>query len=517
MSYLSSVVEGAIGDLRERSRKRLYQSDPNAWLSDVLGKRWYSKQLEIVEDFLVSPRVAVKSANGCGKSAVVADLITWQVAVSNPHDTLCIVSAPTLSQIEKVIFAYLKVNKGLASSAGLDLPGRITETLAWKLDGGEGSEFLVFGKRPSDRDIVSSFQGTRKLRTMVFLDEAGGLPADMFTAAEAVATGQDSRILAIGNPDRRGTEFHRIFTDPVLSQDWSLHTIGAFDLPTFTGEDVYEDEHKQELLLAGLTSVDWVEHKKRAWGVDSARYKSKVLGEFPDEADNTFFGQDVIDAAYECTLEPADDVRPILGVDIARFGSDESRMYINYGGQIRIYEDGSEDAGAWSKTDLITTARKIHEAAVRVGAKLVNVDANGVGGGVVDALLTLSEFRDATYDVGSIMTANSSPDSLRWFNQRAYLYDMLREGMVSGKYDLDFDDVQLREELISQTYKFSTRGSIQITSKDDMKKMGLKSPDALDAVLLSTIDFVTTDSPNVGDVVGFEPEFESSFYSESFW
>lgn len=342
MSSLSDVVDLAIGDLRERSRKRLYKDDPQAWLSDVLNKQWYSKQEEIVQDFLHSPRIAVKSANGCGKSAVVADLITWQVAVSDPAETLCIVSAPTLSQIEKVIFAYLKVNKGVALGNGVSLPGRITETLAWKLDSEQGSQFLVFGKRPSDRDIVSSFQGTRKLRTMVFLDEAGGLPADMFTAAEAVATGSDSRILAIGNPDRRGTEFHKIFTDTHLSQDWSLHTISAFDLPTFTGENVYDNETQQSNLLNSLTSVEWVEHKQRAWGVDSARYKAKVLGEFPDEADNTFFSQEVIDRAYDIDIVEDDAIRPILGVDVARFGSDENRMYINRGGRVRLYDDGTE-------------------------------------------------------------------------------------------------------------------------------------------------------------------------------
>ena len=518
MSYLGSVVEGALDDLRERSRKRIYQVDPQAWLSDVLGKRWYSKQEQIVDDFLSSQRIAVKSANGCGKSFMVSDLITWQVAVSDPRETLCIVSAPTLSQIEKVIFAYLKVNKSTARAHGLDLPGRITETLAWKLDGDEGSEFLVFGKRPSDRDIVSSFQGTRKLRTMVFLDEAGGLPAEMFTAAEAVATGADSRILAIGNPDRRGTEFHKIFTDPRLSQDWSLHTISAFDLPTFTGEVVYQDAEQQEALLGGLTSVDWVEHKKRAWGIDSARYKAKVLGEFPDEADNTFFSQEVIDRAVECDIVDDEAVRPILGVDVARFGSDENRMYINRGGRVRLYDDGTEESGAWSKTDLITTARKVHAAAQRVGARLVNVDVNGVGGGVVDALTTLAEFRDAVYDVGAIAGSNASPDNMRWFNARAWHYDTLRELMAEGKVDIAYEDTDLREQLVSQTYKFSAKGAVQITSKDDMRKNGLHSPDALDAAILSVIDFKDIDGPKPGEVIEYDfDELSNSFYSDNFW
>ena len=506
--YLSDVIGGAVGELRERSRLRLYRDDPHAWLSDVLGKRWYSRQGEIVDSFLGSSRTAVKSANGCGKSAVVADLITWIVATGEPSETLCIVSAPTLSQIEKVIFAYLKVNKGLAPG----LPGRITETLAWKLDGDNGSEFLVFGKRPSDQDIVSSFQGTRKRNTFVFLDEAGGLPQDMFTAAEAVATGAGSRILAIGNPDRRGTEFHRIFTDPKLSQDWSLHTISAFHLPTFTGEVVYPDEVKQEGLISGLTSVDWVEHKKRAWGEDSARYKSKVLGEFPDEADNTFFAQNVLDTAYETDIVEDGSVRPVLGLDVARFGSDENVLYENRGGRVRRVD-------AWSKVDLIDTARRVHVHAQRVAASVVNVDVNGVGGGVVDSLVRLDEFGDAVYRVGAINNSVSSPDPTRWLNARAWFYDTFRELMADGKIDLDFQDGELREELISQTYKFSPRGAIQMTSKDEMKRSGLGSPDNLDAAILSTIDmeWLGRSQPG-GVVVAVEDDIVShAFYDSEYW
>ena len=505
-TYSEALVTDALKELRLLSKNRIYQTDPHAWLSDVLGKRWYSKQEEIVDSFMSSTRTAVKSANGCGKSAVVADLITWIVATGEPSETLCIVSAPTLSQIEKVIFAYLKVNKGLAP----ELPGRITETLAWKLDGEQGSEFLVFGKRPSDQDIVSSFQGTRKRNTFVFLDEAGGLPQDMFTAAEAVATGAGSRILAIGNPDRRGTEFHRIFTDPKLMQDWSLHTISAFDLPTFTGEVVYAGETEQANLLAGLTSVDWVNHKKRAWGEDSARYKSKVLGEFPDEADNTFFSQTIIDTAYETQIEDDEAVRPVLGLDVARFGADENVLYMNRGGRVRLIDK-------WSKVDLIETARKVHEVAQSCMARVVNVDVNGVGGGVVDALVRLDEFSDAVYDVGAINGSHASPDSARWTNARAWHYDTFRELLQKGDIDLDFEDTQLRDELISQTYKFSQRGSITMTSKDDMRKSGLSSPDSLDAAILSTISHETAETVPTGTMFsGVEDDIvEHAFYSEA--
>lgn len=481
MKY-SGVAELALTEMQERSKKRIYRTDPHAWLSDVLDKRWYSRQEEIVDSFLAHPRTAVKSANGCGKSAVVADLITWWVSTFPPDETLAIVSAPTISQIEKVIFAYLKANHASAAVLGEPLVGEISEQLTWKfVNPSTGKkDFLAFGKRPSDTDIVSSFQGTRKLRTGVFLDEGGGLPADMFTAAEAVATGEYSRIITIGNPDRRGTEFHRIFTEPRLMAEWNRQTISAFDLPTFTGEKTYEDPVREERFLSSLTSQEWVEHKRRAWGEGDARWMSKVLGEFPGEADNTFFGQHVIDKAIDADIEEDMDIPPILGVDIARWGEDESVIYVNRGGLVRIHPDG-----VWGKCDVVDSADRIHMIATNMGASEVRVDSAGIGGGVFDIL---AHREDRQYQLIGVNGANASRDNQRWSNVRSYNHDYLREAMLAGKVDLDFDDKELRDELIAITYKFNNRGAIQITPKDEMRAALGGSPDRLDAVIYAVVD-----------------------------
>ena len=234
-----------------------------------------------------------------------------------------------------------------------------------------------------------------------------------------------------------------------------------------------------------------------------------MLGEFPDEADNTFFSQVIIDKAYETDIEDDEGVRPILGLDVARFGSDENVLYMNRGGRIRLVDK-------WSKVDLIETARRVHDVAQANIASVVNVDVNGVGGGVVDALLRLDEFSDAVYDVGAINGAHASPDSARWTNARAWHYDTFREGLADGAVDLDFEDTALRDELISQTYKFSQRGSITMTSKDEMRKSGVSSPDSLDAAILSFISHEDQQPFAKGDVfTGIEDELiEHSFYSE---
>lgn len=502
-STFNGIALKALEDMRRKSQLLEYRTNPEKWVNDVLGKRWYSKQREIAQAFLNNQRTAVKSGNGVGKSAIVADLITWVVATHDPKETLCIITAPTLSQIEKVIFAYLKANKTLASSRGFDLPGRITENLAWKLDGEMGSEFLVFGKRPADRDIISSFQGTRRTTTYVFMDEAGGLPSEMFVAAEAVATGADSKILAIGNPDHLGTEFFRIFTDVRFSQDWYTMTINVLDLPTFTGELVYPDEALQKTLLAGLTSVEWVEHKKRAWGEESGRYKAKILGEFPDVADNSFFGQISLDIGVDTDIPDDSAVRPVLGVDVARFGDDESVIYVNRGGRVRLYD-------VWGKVDTVVSARRVHEVASSLDAAEVRVDASGIGGAVFDMLDSLEEFADKRYVLIGIDGAARSPDPAQWANSRAYNHDSLRKQLLDGVLDIDFEDSELRDQLLMVTYRFNNRGAVQITPKDELRGVMGGSPDRLDALIYAVTDLGWLFNRGVetlkgGDRVSFDP------------
>lgn len=133
----------------------------------------------------------------------------------DPGEALAIVSAPSQAQIEKVTFRYLKSFKARAADRGFILPGTINESLEWWVPGPEGKLVLAYGRKPAAGQEVSTFQGIRSEhgKTFVFFDEAGGMSRGMWTAAEAVLTGADARLVAIGNPDDVGTEWQRIFTD----------------------------------------------------------------------------------------------------------------------------------------------------------------------------------------------------------------------------------------------------------------------------------------------------------------
>lgn len=483
---LIGVADDALGVMRNKRLQALYQKDFIAWQADVLGLRTYEKMQDIMNTALFGeiPRTAIKSSNGTSKSYSVSASVLWVGAVHEPGQALAIVSAPSQAQIEKVTFRYLKSFKGRAADRGYQLPGVINESLEWWVPGPEGKLVLAFGRKPAAGSEVSTFQGIRSEegKTFVFFDEAGGMSRNMWTAAEAVATGADARLIAIGNPDDVGTEWERIFKEKKYIGEFNHFTISSFDLPTFTDEMVYPDDPKmQSQMMKSLTQKSWVEHKKRIWGENDARYLSKVKGEFPTDGGFGFFPQSAMDKAHDLEIEPDGSKPIILGVDIARWGQDESVIASNQGGHVRVKD-------TWSKCDTVDSARRIHAYAQSVGAHEVRIDAGGVGGGVYDMLDRLEEFADKTYLLVGWDNGSSSPDITQWVNKRAYAHDSLRTQMVNKEIDLDYEDDVLRDELQIITYKFAPRGGIQITPKDDMKSEMGGSPDRLDAVIMAACD-----------------------------
>jgi len=561
----TSVFDAAISEMRRRSKLALYQRDFDAWNWDVLRMRDYAKIREIAHDSLFGDiqRTLTKSGNGVGKSSLMARLVLWAGSVFPEGDTVSIISAPSIPQLQKVTFAYLKTYHGRVSTEltpeSFRIPGRMDENLGWVSETKNGKIWLASGRKPPDQDAVSMFQGLRSMfgMTYVWFDEAGGMSKQMFTAAEAVMTGSKSRFAGIGNPDNASADWQQSFTDTMKAREYNLHTISAYDTPVFTGERVYprtpEGDIMEAQLLAALTSKEWVAHKTRIWATGGkiepdpdlprlrrfdrrvsstittidpetgaetvtesplkwdARGLSKVMGEFPGDSDYAFFPQEVVNTAQEFDKPEDGAIRPVLGVDIARFGADESVVFINRGGRARVHD-------SWAKTDTVESARRVHRLAQDANASEVRIDASGVGGGVFDMLKELAEFADKLYVLIGVDGGTRSPDIRRWANSRSHNHDQLRTLMATGKLDLDYDDKELNDQLLNTTFRFNHRGAIQITPKDEMRTVMDGSPDRLDALIYSVIDtsslFLPPDAIQPGDIVLQDPwEMET----DSWW
>jgi hypothetical protein len=79
-------------------------------------------------------------------------------------------------------------------------------------------------------------------------------------------------------------------------------------------------------------------------------------------------------------------------------------------------------------------------------------------------------------------------DEEDFVNLRAKGYWNLRERFQNGDIDIPAEGPEaedLAAQLISLIYKRTSKGKIQIESKDEMKRRGIGSPDEADAVMLA--------------------------------
>jgi len=477
MKLSRAVLEQAKTNALAMEKRELYKHDIALWAKERLGIHLWSKQVEIAQAIVKYKKVAVKSCHGSGKSYFGSILVAWWVDTRYGTEAVVVSTAPTYEQVNKILWRYIRQHWGKN-----DLLGNVTQTDEWKDAKGE---VVAWGRKPADTN-TQGFQGIHSSGgVLAVIDEACGVNETIFTGVEAITTGSGDRILAIANPDIPQSEFGRIFlkNDP----SWHKITISAFDTPNFT------DEHKDmpKEALQGLVSVEWVEDKKISWGEDSARYKSKILGEFTTDAGNTLFTMETLMRAHTTELELLTDEPPRLGVDVARFGEDYSVAYSYHQGRLRFEKK-------WSKTDAVDTAKIIRDLAFDLGCKEVRIDGVGLGGPIMDIVSRISDNR---YDVIGMIGNAASPDLDKWVNARAVWYDTMREKMYTGKIDLDPTDSHARDledELAMLEYFFSKRGGLQLMDKTEIRKITGKSPDFADAACYACAD------------LGYDPSLEEA-------
>ena len=416
-------------------------------------------------------------------------LASWWIATRYPNDpqqTVVVVTAPAFPQIKTNLFHELNVemtrskektysNGEPKGTAFQPLPGHISTSgnIAQWLSP-EGAQ-LAIGRKPADGDVIRTFAGIHRKNILFIIDEAGGVSPDMFVSAERLTTNAGAKILIVGNPDRRGSEFFKTFDE---DSDWNKIRISAFDTPTHTGEPCPEE------LLEYMPSPEWVQRNIKAWGgPEDPRVQIAIYGNFPDSDDSVFFPERIINQAQDTEIDPLLDATATLGVDLAMQGKDESRIYLNKGGRIRLVK-------SWPGESARKNAETIIEAIIETEADIVNIDSGGIGTPIIERMLELVQERDDVppFRLTRMNSSEVSPDPRRWYNMRAYWYDMLRTGIIEGKVDLDIDR-KIKGQLTDIGFSIwdtGTRaGSIIMESKKDMRSRVGYSPDDIDAIVYS--------------------------------
>lgn len=514
-STFSTSLRAASKLFEDEARAAAWKNDPVAWAEEHLGLVLWSKQKEILTSIAQNKRTAVKSCHSIGKTFISAIAAAWWV--STRDDCTVQATAPTYQQIHALLFeeirkVHLKHN----------LRGRVTLGDKWiapvTKDGRTQDTLIGEGRKPANENI-HGFHGThRPDGVFVIADEGCGIPRTIFTGAEAITTAEFDRILTVGNPDDPNTEFGDIFR--TKGDLWNLITVSAFDTPNFTGEGeelrrkYRNDPVKTEMvdrLLKGMPQHRTVEEQGRMWGTDSPRYLSKVLAEFPLTSVDSLFTAGEIETGRANQIPAAGEEFPVgafrvLGVDVARYGTDLTVCVLNVEGHTEV-------VSSYTTLDTMEVAARVHKLAVELNVDQVRVDGIGVGGGVVDRLIALARTADVPYVVVEMTAGAKAPDRTLHRNARAYWYDSLKHQLQNGMIDLPIgaegsDDEKLLLEMTGIRYSYPN-GIMQIESKEDIRRRGDKSPDFVDALVMACapINYITSDplaSKRPGDMLAID-------------
>lgn len=524
---LVDVAEAVSSDLSKREDARKYLTDPVLWAKDILDVHLWSVQREVLYSIRDNRNTAVAAGHGIGKSMVASIAMLWWVDV-HPLDQVFVAStAPFADQISAILWNNMRILHAKAKKRyeeGLidhPLPGYITGDNKWKLETG-----VLIGqgrKPPTGVGEESGFQGLHAKFLLAVGDEAAGLSTEMVDALGNITTGEHNRRLLIANP-----------TDPTCAMaklwetrppQWKLMNVSVMESPKITKEEGFPVH-----LTAGMSGWDYVEEKRAEWGEDDPRYVTRVLGQWAFEMGNNLFTEEDLSRAGNALVVPDTNAPIHFGCDIARMGQDASYVYASRVGDVWLTDPETnepvENTGkrglhvryldSWTKAPLFSsdqanlgTSQRIHNYALAEGARVLLVDASGLGSGVIDGL---AELNNNNYVVIEVFGGAPSSDSRAYLNTRAEQYFELKRRFFAGEIDIDPNDEKLLDELRGILYEFSEKGARKIESKDSMKKRGKKSPDAADALWYACYDVSGMfDAPVAGSVVVSERETVPDF------
>ena len=390
-------------------------------------------------------RVSIRSGHGTGKSTLMAWTILWALTcfarVKVP------VTAPTAHQLEDVLWSEL-------ATWHRKMPPELRDLFELKSERFERKDApaeAFAAARTSRPEKPEALQGFHSEVVVFVIDEASGIPEEVFQVAEGALSTEGAYVLMAANPTRM--EGYVYDSHHKMRANWAaLH---------WNGEE------------SPLVSRAYVDEMAQKYGVDSAIYRVRVRGDFAGNPDGVI-PLDLIEGAIGRNVKPFGPVR--WGLDVARFGEDETALAKRRGNTLL------EKVKAWSGKDTMQVAGLLKleydNTPIDDRPEAIGIDVIGLGAGVVDRALELG------LPVIAVNVAESPAVQAQYERMRDELWFEAREWFFRRDCHMPEDD-QLVAELTLPGFRVLSSGKKKVESKDELRRRGVKSPDRADAFCLT--------------------------------
>lgn len=444
----------------------LYWDDPAAFGEDMLGFDPDNWQRAAMSDVANYPRTSIRSGQGVGKTAFEAVLVVWFLCCRPYARVVC--TAPTKQQLNDVLWA--EVAKWLESSMVKNL-FKWTKTKVYMI--GHEERWFATARTATKPE---NMQGFHEDYMLFVVDEASGVSDPIMEAILGTLSGPENKLLMCGNPTRTSGVFY------------DSHNRDRSRFRT----------HKVDSRDSKRTSRENIQMMIDKYGAESDVVRVRVYGEFPKAEADAFIALELVELATTGRIDAVGDTLHI-GVDVARFGDDETVIALRIGMKVFPLQCYSRQDTMVTVGCVIAEGKEMLRKFPELRRVEIKVDDSGVGGGVTDRLNEviaeegLSAWRVIPVNNGSKPTddeqehyENRGTES--WAVMRNLLQEAFSKHLQGGPVGIELPlDERLVTQMSQRKYRMTSKGRIALERKEDMKKRGLDSPDRADAVILSFV------------------------------
>lgn len=403
---------------------------PYGFAMGVLGLDLYPWQTDVLAAIDHQGAVALKAANGSGKSSKVgAAAAIWNASVF--PGSLTIVTASVFRQVKEQFFPAIRALSHLFPDWKFLDTEVITPT---------GSRIYGFST-----DDAGRFEGWHNPFLLMICDEAKSIPTPIFDAIERC---QPTRLLLMSSPGPAIGRFYEAFTRH--KEYYRTFSVTAYDCPHL--------------------SAEWICKQLQKYGETSPLVRSMIFAEFEvDGQDGTLIPLRNLEA---CLTNPPEfeDGKVYAFCDFAA-GGDENVLAVRRGNKVEVVR-------AWRDRNTMAAVGEFIRLFRREGLNPGQIcgDGSGLGKPICDRM------REQGWAIYPVNNGQRARDPKHYVNRGTEIWAAGARLIENQAVILPQDDA-LIAQLSSRRAALNSGGQLQLESKSQMRSRGIASPDRADAIL----------------------------------